>query len=281
MMAPREPNPSTSRGRIGPVSMQVLRPTRPPSRPPSKMSLPIGLLEQIVDYLPVQTQLRFARTNHTMRDLIYDDTRWVSKLKAMGVWNEEEARRAAEEEINQRREAIQRAKQEAVLGRSITNGATTLFDADVEGRIIGALAVTPFKTGVGLLDDTPEAFGEFQSVSSAAEKPVDTFSPLRVLSSVLSRRGQARSEFGKVYATLAPLYIDLANSNSIDDAAIFRHRRQPEEQAKLLKVLERFGRAKAVDEWTRCQKRIRWITEAFERQILTDFEKCVFISRQD
>lgn len=216
-----------------------------------------------------------------MRDLIYDDTRWVSKLKAMGVWNEEEARRAAEEEINQRREAIQRAKQEAVLGRSITNGATTLFDADVEGRIIGALAVTPFTTGVGLLDDTPEAFGEFQSVSSAAEKPVDTFSPLRVLSSVLSRRGQARSEFGKVYATLAPLYIDLANSNSIDDAAIFRHRRQPEEQAKLLKVLERFGRAKAVDEWTRCQKRIRWITEAFERQILTDFEKCVFISRQD
>ena len=93
------------------------------------------------------------------------------------------------------------------------------------------------------------------------------------LSSVVSRRGQARLEFGKVYATLAALYIDLANSNSLDEAAIFRHRRQPEEQAKLLKVLELFGRARAVQDWTKCQKRIAWITETFERQMLTEFEE--------
>ena len=84
-MAPREPNLSTSRGRTVPVSMQILTPTRPFPPQAAKMSLPMGLIEQIVDYMPVQTQLRFARTSHAMRDMIYDDTRWVSKLKIMGV----------------------------------------------------------------------------------------------------------------------------------------------------------------------------------------------------
>src|SRR5271169_5458793 len=119
-MAPRESNSSFSRGRIPPVSMAVLTPTRFLPTPTPKMSLPIELLEQIVDYMPVQTQLRFARTSHAMRDMVYDDTRWVTKLKDMGVWNEEDARRAVEEEIALQREAVQRAKEEAVLGRTVT-----------------------------------------------------------------------------------------------------------------------------------------------------------------
>lgn len=279
-MAPRESNSSTPRGRMAPVSMQILTPTRPLAPQTAKMSLPMGLIEQIVDYMPVQTQLRFARTSHAMRDMIYDDTRWVSKLKAMGIWNEEEARHAVEEELAQRREAIQRTKQEAVLGRAVGNGTSTmtLFDADVERRKVETFQVTAVKTwGGDLLDfqfDAPEAFGEFQSVTDEpAEKSVSTVTPLNVFSSVLSRRGQARVEFGKVYETLAPLYIDLANSNSLDEAAVFRHRRQPEEQAKLLKILERFGRASAVDNWTKCQKRVARMTETFERHMLTEFEE--------
>lgn len=283
-MAPREPSSSTSRGRIAPVSMQILTPTRIPSAQASKMSLPIGLIERIVDYMPVQTQLRFARTSHAMRDVIYDDTRWVSKLKIMGVWNEEEARRAVEEELAQRREATQRVKVEAVLGRAVGNGTSTatLFDVNVERRKVETLPVTPAKSLSGdLLDfhfDTPEAFGEFQSVTEGpVEKPVSTITPLNVLSSVVSRRGQARLEFGKVYATLAPLYLDLANSNSLGEAAVFRHRRQPEEQAKLLKVLEQFGRAGAVNDWTKCQKQVARITETFEQQMLTEFEEYLYL----
>lgn len=253
--------------------MQVLTPTRLLPTPAPKMFLPIELLEQIVDYMSVQTQLRFARTSHAMRDMIYDDTRWVTKLKVMGSWNEEEARRAVEEEITLRREAIQRAKEEAILGRTVSNSSTTLFDANIERKRIEVNA-----TG-DLLDfqtDNSESFGEFQSVTAGpGERAVDTVSPLNVLNSVISRRGQARSEFGRIYATLAPLYIDLANSNSLDEATAFRHRRQPEEQAKLLKVLELFGRARAVDNWTRCQKRIAWITETFERQMLTEFEEYI------
>lgn len=278
-MAPRESTPSTSRGYILPTSMQVLTPVRAAPKPLPKMSLPIELLEQVVEYMPVQTQLRFAQTSRAMRDMIYEDTRWVVKLKAMGVWDEEEARRAAEEELEVRRETARRAKEEAVLGRTVTSDTrtTTLFDATVEKKKIAAALVTPIKTTEDLLDfqfDNSEAFGEFQGVSPISSgKEIDGTYLSNVLSSVVSRRGQARSEFGKVYAKLAHLYIDLANSTSPEDAAIFRHRQQPEEQAQLLRVMELFGRARAVDDWRRRQKRITWITKTFERQMLTNFEK--------
>jgi len=289
-MAPREPSTS-SRGRTTPVplTMAVLTPTRLFSPPQPKMHLPIELLEHIVDYMSVSTQLVFARTSHAMRDMVYDDTRWVAKLKAMGAWKEDEARRAAEEEVRGRREAMQRAKQEAVLGRQVninggaSSASTTLFDESVERKkydgSFGMMPVTPLKNTGDLLEfgaDSPEAFGDFQSVSpddSPVLKPLDTIAALTILNSVVSRRGYARQEFGKVYKCLAPLYIDLANANSLDDAAIFRHQRQPEEQAKLLKVLELFGRSRAVDNWTRCQKRIAWMTETFERGALTEFEE--------
>lgn len=242
------------------------------------MALPIEILEQILNYMPVTTQLTFARTNHAMRDMVYDDSRWVARLKAMGVWNEEEARRAAEEEITNRREAEQRAREEAVLGRRLTNGATTLFDAAVEKRKFDAMPVTPVKNTGDLMDfqvDSPEAFGEFQSVSadSPVQKPVDTISPLHILSSVISRRGQARQEFGRIYEVLAPIYLDLVRANSLDESMAFRHRPQLEDQAKLLNSLELFGRSNSVENWTRCQKRIAWVMETFERQCLTEFEE--------
>jgi recyclin-1 len=277
-MAPRESGSSSSRGHTRPLSMQVLTPQRihPPS--PQKMSLPVELLEQIVDYMPVPTQLRFAQTNHAMRDMVYDDTRWVVKLKAMGTWNDEEARRAAEEELILQRQALYRATEEAVLGRPVTNGTstTTIFDAS-EIQKLEIFPVPPVKDNDDLLDlqsDSLEAFGEFQSVSAfPEEKAVDSVGALNILSSVVSRRGQARSEFGRVYAVLAPIYVNLSNSSSLEDSTVFRQLQQKEEQAKLLKILELFGRSRAVDDWTRCQKRIAWITETFERQMLTEFEE--------
>jgi recyclin-1 len=265
--------------------MEVLTPTRILAPPPSKMSLPVELIQEIVDYMSVETQLQFARTSHAMRDMVYDDARWVAKLKAMGAWNEEDARRNAEEEILRRRQMQQRAAEEAVLGRTLANGTTTLFDATVEAKKVSQMPVTPVKIGGDLLDfqfDSPEAFGDFQSVEiesptikplALKAKTVDLVSPLTILSSVVSRRGQAKVEFARVYRTLAPLYLDLVNSNSLDESAVFRHRQKLEEQAKLLKILELFGRAKAVDYWTKCQKRIAWIMETFERDAITQFEE--------
>ena len=297
-MAPRElPSSPSSRGRIPPppplkpppLSMAVLTPTKlsPPPLPfspsPSKLSLPLPIIQQIIDYLPCPTLLTFARTNHAMKDLVYEESRWVTKLQEMGVWDEEEARIAAEEENNAKRKREERITQEAVLGRklSLANTAltpmpvtTTIFDASVEEE------KTKFQKAIpngDLLDfDVPtpdEGFGEFISVNGAANEEADQVDPLIVLSNVVPKMGYARKEFGKVYKCLAPLYMDLCQSASLDSAKAFRNRKQLEEQAQLLHIFELFGRTDSVDDWTRCQKRIAWITETFERQTLTEFEE--------
>ena len=40
----------------------------------------------ILDYLPVADQIRMARTSRRLQEMVYDDTRWVSRLKSMGCW---------------------------------------------------------------------------------------------------------------------------------------------------------------------------------------------------
>ena len=277
-MAMHESDPSSLRVGHNNLSMQVLKPVniRPP---PFRMALPAELLEEIIDYLPVKTQLVFARTSRAIRDMVYDDTRWVAKLKAMGVWNEEEARRTVEKELQLQQEAIQRAKQEAVLGRRVTasnkTNTVTIFDAAQE-----IASPKPFiKVTDDLLDlggDGGDVFGDFQSVSISPEATATDFcAPLNILSSVISRRGQARSEFGKVYAGLAPIYTKLCHADSLEDVSTFRQLQRLEDQATLLKILELFGRARAVDNWTKCQKRLAWHAEMFESRMLTEFEESI------
>jgi len=40
-----------------------------------------------------------------MQEMVYEDTRWVQKLKMMGVWNEAEARARIEEAVRRKLEA--------------------------------------------------------------------------------------------------------------------------------------------------------------------------------
>ncbi|CAK7567897.1 MAG: F-box protein: endocytic membrane traffic, recycling ReCYcling 1 [Sporothrix epigloea] len=121
----------------------------------SKTTLPAEILSIIVDYLPVPEQLTFARTCRRMREMVYDDTRWVSRLKSMGVWNENEARRRFEEALQKRRREIAATAAAAAgiegnraVGGGSSNahgaagtastqsrsvsGSTTLFDASME-----------------------------------------------------------------------------------------------------------------------------------------------------
>jgi recyclin-1 len=238
----------------------VLTPSKPLPPAPTKMALPVELLEHVLSYLPVPDQLLFARTSRSLRDMVYDDSRWIARLKSMGVWNEDEAKSLAEEELVLSAEAEKKAREEAVLRRQV------VFDAAIERK--------KFQGG-DLLDlQVEEAFGEFQSVTmETAASPVEGMSPLKVLEGVVSRRGQARYEFGRVYEVLAPLYIALGKANGLDDIPAFKHRQKLEEQGSLLRVLELFGQARAVDNWEKCQKRIAWITETFERQMITEFEE--------
>ncbi len=78
----------------------------------------LEILATILDYLPVPDQLRFARTSRRMREMVYDDTRWVSRLQSMGVWNEAEARQHFDE-------AMARRRRDAAAAAAAAAAATT------------------------------------------------------------------------------------------------------------------------------------------------------------
>ncbi|KAL3957879.1 hypothetical protein ACCO45_008457 [Purpureocillium lilacinum] len=136
----------------------------------SRSRLPAEIMVTILDYLPVADQIRMARTSRRLQEMVYDDTRWVSRLKSMGCWDEREARRRFEEAVRRRREAAERAAGQQPDGATAAHkpGETTLFDASVEEQ-------------------------------KRRHDPEDADSYLDVFKSVKSIRGGARQEYGKIY----------------------------------------------------------------------------------
>jgi recyclin-1 len=105
--------------------LESLRATTLSTTPtPRKAALPSEILDLILDYLSVPDLMRFARADHRCRDMVYEDARWVRKLKSMGVWDEATARRAADD-------ALRTKKSEGHSGGS-GGGGGTLFDAAEE-----------------------------------------------------------------------------------------------------------------------------------------------------
>ncbi|EFQ87434.1 hypothetical protein PTT_17088, partial [Pyrenophora teres f. teres 0-1] len=88
----------------------------------SKAVLPAELINAILDYLPVADMFSFARTSKRMREMVYDDTRWIQRLRSMGCWNEVEAKRRFEDTMRKKREA-QKADEARLSGVTL-NGST-------------------------------------------------------------------------------------------------------------------------------------------------------------
>ena len=75
--------------------------------------LPADIVAASLDYLPVCDLLRAAQVSLLWRDLVYDEQRWVAKLRAMGVWSDAAARHNLEEELARRQR-----KQQAPTART-------------------------------------------------------------------------------------------------------------------------------------------------------------------
>src|ERR1700761_604688 len=86
----------------------------------SKPVLPAELIATILDYLSVPDLLRFARVSRRLREMVYDDTRWIQKLRAIGVWNEAEARQRVEDAMKRKAEA-QKAREAEEAKRTGVN----------------------------------------------------------------------------------------------------------------------------------------------------------------
>ena len=251
----------------------------------SQAVLPAEIIAAILDYLPIPDLMCFARTSKRMQEMVYEDSRWVQRLKSMGVWNDGEARKRFEDALRARREMMRiKAEQDGKRPRSGTNGAaapgsrktsTTLFDAGIEqdrqkrSLELAAKASSPAVDGFeGLALATP-----------VAKKPPTTRAPmlnpeelLEIFSSVRSIRGSARVEYGKIYAALSPFYLDLARSKSHMDPIIFRVYRDPEQQAQMLAHLQLFAKSDWAEGWSQREEKLTTMVGIFENAVLREFE---------
>lgn len=244
-----------------------------------------------------------------MREMVYDDTRWVARLKSMGLWNEAEARRRFEDAIRRRKEAQDaEARQRAASGAAAAGGAglppgapaagrqvgagnrssaTVFFDATVEeerkrrASLVAAKAAPAAPAaGTSVAAELVDGFETLNVAGNAPKPPGPTVDPLQdpeallqVLKNARSVRGHAREEYGKIYGALAPFYFDLVRAKSHADPAVFKAFRDPESQAKMLANLQVFSRSDWSVGWAQREERLTRMTNIFESAVLREFEQ--------
>ncbi|KAI5862805.1 exocyst complex component Sec10-like protein [Durotheca rogersii] len=250
----------------GPASRaSILGTLRATSMIESKTSLPAEIIVSIMNYLPVSDLLRFARTSWRMREMVYDDTRWVARLKSMGCWSEAEARKRFEDAMKKKRDAAGRAN-----ARGAGQTSTTIFDATVEEerrKVQARQALQP-------LEPKLDGFETLSLISSQPKSPYeDPAALLDVLKNVRSIRGYARQEYGKVYGALAPFYFDLVRAKTHTEPIVFTVFRDPERQAQMLSNLQIFGKSDWAQGCEQREAKLINMTTIFESAVLREFEQ--------
>jgi recyclin-1 len=258
----------------------------------SKPVLPAELIATILDYLPVSDLVRCARVSRRLQEMVYDDTRWIQKLKAIGVWSEAEARQRVEDALKRKAEA-QKAKEADEAKRTGVNlpssansiaeggrqhaGSVTLFDAGAEEdnyrkTVEKPHSQTPRRRGA-LADGFDDLTISPSSPTQASSKTWDPSVALNVLGQARSIRGRARQEFGRIYGALGPLYINLARAKNHSDAIIFRTYRDPEQQAQILSSLKQFAKCDSALGWQEREEKLDTMIGIFENAVLREFEQ--------
>ncbi|KAF2725501.1 secretion pathway protein Sls2/Rcy1 [Polychaeton citri CBS 116435] len=275
-----------TRPRSSNVSLSALRSTQLVN---SKPLLPAELLATILDYLPVSDLMSFARVSRRLNEMVYDDTRWVQKLRAVGAWNDVEARQRFENGMKKKVEAQRQRDARHGVGVNGTSGggaeagrargaSITLFDAGVEEdryrKSLDRLQQPPGRRKGTLTDGFDElTISSPTAGTAAAHKPWDPKSALNIFDRVRSVRGYARQEFGKLYGALAPLYLDLAKSKGHSDPMIFRSYRDPEQQAQVLANLKRFSQYDSTLGWHQRVEKVESLMGVFSNAVLQEFEQ--------
>lgn len=223
-----------------------------------------------------------------MQEMVYDDTRWIQRLKSMGCWNDVEAKQRFEESMKKKMEAqrAQEAQRTGVALGAPTNGippgtdgerkvSMTLFDAGIEEDMLRKSVEHRGRARSTTLD---KGFNDMALAPSGTDIPssraymVDPQAALQIISNARSIRGRARQEYGKIYGALAPYYFDLERSRSHTDPVLFRTYRDPEQQAHMLSQLKIFAKSDYAQGSAQREEKLDTMTGIFENAVLREFE---------
>ncbi|KAL2868749.1 exocyst complex component Sec10 family protein [Aspergillus lucknowensis] len=215
----------------------------------SRASLPAEIMASILDYLPPVDLIRAARASKLLREMAYDDSRWVQKLKRIGCWDEADARKHAEEKF-----------------RTISNRES------VEIQESAAPQQAPSQPSIEVTA-VSEGFDQINlstaTTDNIAELEVDPV--LGALKLAKSIRGEARQEYGKIHAALSPFYDDITSLGASSDNLLFQKYTEPQQQAQILSQLQAFAKCDTTEGWETRHEHLRTAVSIFETAALKEF----------
>jgi recyclin-1 len=223
---------------------------------------------------------------------VYDDTRWVRKLRAMDCWNEAAARARTEEQRRRNMDILHEVTDEDIGGASPPSKTTRngrapsimlsgppgskrnseLLSAGVERRSSQSNPVDGFDQ-ISLTPATPNP--------PSPVKPLDGDTTLYVMDHARSIRGHARAEYGRIYGALRPFYRDAVRSKHPSNAKIFRIYRDPIQQAQMLNQMMRFAKSDFTQGSLQREKRLSFMITAFEDAVAKEYEQGLQIGDVD
>ena len=238
----------------------------------------------VLDYLSVADLTRCARISKRTREMVYDDTRWVQRLQAMGCWNEAEAR-AKGDDLRRGKVKPYQALQEGEPGTiDFIEAATTDSHSSLKTtsakRLVGS-TLQLLNEDIGNLARSSSSADGFDLISlssaipanTSLNKPLDTNAILEVIQNARSIRGAAKGEYGRIHAALRPFYKDAVRSKHPSNAKIFRVYRDPNQQAQMLAQLLRFAKSDSTQGHTQREKRLAFMVSAFEDAVSREYEQ--------
>jgi recyclin-1 len=219
-------------------------------------------MSSIFDYLSPVDLVRAARSSKLMCEMAYDDTRWVRLLKRMGCWNELDARKHVEE-----------------IHGTIANPRTVEqheLREQSEHRPPPTISVRPADRTSANPKSLSDGFDQINlSTTATAEQPdsSDPDAAVVALKQARSVRGEAREEYGKVYAALAPFYDDIVSIGPSTDNLVFRKYSHPQHQAQILSQLQAFSKCDSTQGWRERVERLQAAVAMFETAALKEFRQ--------
>lgn len=264
----QKPKPKTS----GKPSNTYLASLKAVKMHETKAVLPLELMAHIFDYLPVPDLIRCSRTSKRMHEMVYDDTRWVQKLKMMGLWNEAEARQRIEDSMRARLEA-QGAQNIAKPSTSGSQPKETLFDVTREGDSAIAVRDRPAHNHKNnTIGNVAYPLNLSHGRTPSESASIVSQGALGVLNNVKSIRGKARIEFGKIYGALSVFYEDIAAKGSLKKTKVLQTYEDPEDQARMLSNLRIFAQCDAIPGCDVRKSNLNTTIAAFEQVALQEFD---------
>lgn len=218
---------------------------------------PDRVLTNLARYMSPRDVVVFGSTCKRIREVSLRDDLWQSRLEAMGLWDDAEAKRKKNDEFHQHEEQELDKEEEEDTGEGEPTKTTeTLVDLlDLSSP------VKPVKSSTTSTPYTPPA--------DLSNQP----NPLTPFEGLESTYGKALETYSSLYRNLAPFYYDMVQSGAFQEPLLFKLFDQPEHQARALVNLKVLSFSLGDNEFEdENRDQLASIAETFENAALREFE---------